>query len=378
MTTLAHRDDDVDAVVTTPAAPAPTEEPAATEDLPRRLGRASTDSAASAIGALVGSLALVWVIYEHVLLWSGTVGFLASWWLTFLALYAAVSALSNDGPAVRDRLMSAIVASGVLVVVLALATTLGFVLWNGRKALVHINFYTSDMSGVLPNAPLTQGGISHALAGTAIQVAIATAISLPLGVLTAVYLSEVGGRLAAVVRTVVEAMTGLPDVLAGLFIYALLILELGWDKTGFAVALALSITMTPVVARSGEVVLRVVPSGLREASWALGSTKWRTVWNVVLPTARSGLATALILGVARVAGETAPLLIVSGANTFFNADPLRQPMNSLPFFTYQTVKSGLVGAPLDRAYGAACVLLAFVLVLFVAARLLARNKSGKR
>jgi phosphate transport system permease protein len=378
MTTVAHRPDVETDVAVDPAPPPPAHEVTGPEDVPRRIGGVTVDQAASALGAFAAAFALVWVLYEHVLLWSGTVGFIASWWFAFLALYAAVSAFSNDAPAVRDRLMSAVVHSGALLVVFALITALGFVLWNGRKALFHANFYTHDMSGVLPNAPLDRGGIEHALVGTAIQVGIATLISMPLGVLTAIYLSEVGGRIAAVVRTVVEAMTGLPDVLAGLFVYAVLILELGWDKTGFAVALALSITMIPVVARSGEVVLRVVPSGLREAGWALGSSRWRTVWSVVLPTARAGLATSLILGIARIAGETAPLLIVSGSSTYFNKNPFHQPMNSLPFFTFQVVKSGIGGPALDRAYGAACVLLLFVLILFVTARVVARTKSGKR
>lgn len=375
MTALADRPDVEPNVAVEPDPPAASPE---VEDTPRRIGGMTLDASASAIGALFASLALVWILYEHVLLWSGTVGFFVSWWVVFVGLYVGVSALTNDGPAVRDRLMSAIVSSGALLVLIGLATALGFVLWNGRKALFHVNFYTHDMSGVVPTAPLDQGGISHALVGTAIQVGLATAISLPLGVITSIYLSEVGGRGAAVVRTVIEAMTGLPDVLAGLFVYAVLILELGWEKTGFAVAIALAITMTPVVARSGEVVLRVVPSGLREAGWALGSSKWRTVWNVVLPTARAGIATSLILGIARVAGETAPLLIVSGASTFFNHNPFHNPMNSLPFITYQTIKSGQTGPALDRAYGAACVLLLFVLILFVVARLVARTKSGKR
>jgi phosphate transport system permease protein len=377
MTTVADRPE---AETTAAIEPDPQPAPAApaAEDVPRRIGGTTLDASASVVGGLLASLVLVWILYEHVLLWSGSIGFFVSWWIVFILLYGGVSTIANDGPAVRDRLMSAIVSSGALLVLIGLVTAVGFVVWNGRKALFHVNFYTQDMSGVVPTAPLTQGGISHALVGTAVQVGLATAISLPLGMITAVYLSEVGGRAAFVVRTVIEAMTGLPDVLAGLFVYALFIMELGWEKTGLAVALALSITMTPVVARSGEVVLRVVPSGLREAGWALGSSRWRTVWNVVLPTARSGIATSLILGIARVAGETAPLLIVSGASTFFNANPFHDPMNSLPFVTFQTVKAGQTGPALDRAYGAACVLLLFVLILFVAARLIARNKSRKR
>ena len=352
--------------------------PATEIDLPRQLGGLTIDGCASTLGSALASFALVWVLYEHVLLWSGVLGFVVCCWLTFLALYTAVSAIGNDAPAVRDRLATAVVHSAAVLVLAALASAIWYTLWQGRKAIVHVNFYTHDMSGVTPSSPLDQGGISHALAGTAIEVGIATAIALPLGIGTAVYLTEVGGRLAVVVRTVVEAMTALPDILAGLFVYALLIIGLGWDKTGLAVSIALAVTMTPVIARSCEVVLRVVPSGLREASMALGAPIWRTVWSVVLPTARAGTATSLILGIARITGETAPLLIVSGSSTFFNADPTHEPMNSLPLFTFLAVKSGLTGPSLERAYGAAFVLLAFVLILFVLARFVARDKSGKR
>jgi phosphate transport system permease protein len=347
-------------------------------EVPRKIGGLTTDEVASVGGSLIAALALVWLLFEHVLLWSGTLGFLVCWWLTFLALYTAVSAMSNTGPIVRDRLVSAAVLSAALLVVFALGSAIWYTLWEGRKAIVHLNFYTHDMAGVVPSAPLDQGGISHALAGTAIEVAIATVIALPLGIGTAVYLTEVGGKLAVVVRTVVEAMTALPDILAGLFVYALFIIGLGWDKTGLAVAIALAVTMTPVIARSGEVVLRVVPSGLREASLALGASKWRTVWSVVLPTARAGTATSLILGIARITGETAPLLIVSGSSTFFNDDPTHDPMNSLPLFTFAAIRSGLTGPPVQRAYGAAFVLLIFVLILFVAARFIARDKAAKR
>jgi len=346
-------------------------------DVPRPLGRRTTDEIASVIGSAAASLALVWVLYEHVLLWSGALGFVVAWWITYLAIYVAVSAMSHRGPIIRDRLAAAIVHSGAAVVAFALGSVLIYTFIEGWPALHHANFFTHDMAGVQPNDPLDRGGIAHALVGTAIQVGIATAIALPLGLGTAVYLSEVGGRGKTVVRTVIEAMTALPDILAGLFVYVVLLIKLGQEKNGLAVAIALAVTMTPVVARSAEVVLRVVPSGLREASLALGASKWQTVWRVVLPTARAGTATSLILGVARVAGETAPLLIVSGANTFFNDNPFNEPMNSLPFFTFLAWKSQEPHY-VQRGWGAAAVLLAAVLVLFVITRILARDKAAKR
>lgn len=348
------------------------------DDRPRPLGTRTTDEVASLVGSALGSLAFVWVVYEHVLLWSGTIGFLFCWWLAFLALYAGVSALANPAPVVRDRLASAVVHSGAALVGLALASTIADTLIEGWPALHHWNFFTHDMAGVSPGTdPLTKGGVSHALVGTAVEVAIATVIALPLGIGTAVYLTEVGGRGSTAVRTVVESMTALPDILAGLFVYTLLIIGLGWNRTGLAAAIALAVTMVPVIARSAEVVLRVVPSGLREASLALGASRWRTVWNVVLPTAKSGTATALILGIARITGETAPLLIVSGSSSFFNADPTTNPMNSLPLFTFGAVRSGQ-DLYIQRGYGAAALLLTFVLTLFVITRFLARDKAGKR
>ena len=233
------------------------------------------------------------------------------------------------------------------------------------------------MAGVGPQDPLVRGGILHALAGSLIEVGIAAALALPLGVGTAVYLTEVGGKLSQTVRTVVEAMTALPDILAGLFVYTTLIIALGQERGGFAAAMALTIMMTPVVARSAEVQLRVVPGGLREASLALGASSWRTVRLVVLPTAKTGLATALILGVARAVGETAPVLITSGASTFLNLNPIKDPMNSLPLFVFAAVRSG-EPIYIARGFGAASVLLVVVLLLFVVIRFLARDKAGRR
>ena len=366
-----------DVRVTRDAADAEPARPAA-RDVPRRVDDRVLDDSASVVGSLAGSFALVWVLYFHVLPWSGTLGFVTVWWVTFLLLFTVVSRQANPWSIVRDRLAGVVVRTGALVVVVALVTALGYTGLRGYKALFHANFYTADMAGVTPSSPLTQGGIQHALLGTAIQITIATVIALPLGIATAVYLAEVGGRFSQIVRTVVEAMTALPDILAGLFVYAVWILLFGQDKTGFAVGLALAVTMLPVIARSGEIVLRIVPGGLREASLALGASQWRTAWSVVLPTARAGMATSLILGIARIAGETAPLLIVSGSSTFSNHDPLHNPMNSLPLFTFAAVRSGQQGPALDRAYGAALVLLLFVLLLFVVARFLARDKSGRR
>lgn len=344
---------------------------------PRPIGLRTFDDRASLLGAILASLALTWVVYEGMFALGGYVGFVVMWWLVFVAMYAAVSGLSQARDAVTDRLVAVVVASGAALVGIALAATLVFVIVKGWPALHHWNFFTQDMSLAGPLDPLSKGGIAHALVGTAEQVGIATIIALPLGLGTAVYMSEVGGKFARIVRTVVEAMTALPDILAGLFIYTLLVIGFHWERTGFTAALALSVTAIPIIARSAEVTLRVVPGGLREASLALGASQWQTVWRVVLPTARSGLATALILAVARIVGESAPLLIVSSDTTYFNANPFRGGMNSLPLFILLRVRSGQPGY-YARAFGASAVLLAIVLILFALARFLARNRAGRR
>ena len=345
-------------------------------DVPRVLGTRSFDDRASWVSSLAGSFALVWISFQ-VTGWSGRLGFTVLWFVTHLALYAGVTALAHPTPVVVERTIGAVVTGGAAVVGLALASTLAYTFQRGFPALTHLNFYTSDAAGVRPTAGLDRGGISHAILGSAIQVGIALVISLPLGVGTAVYMTEVGGKASKTVRTVVEAMTALPYVLAGLFIYATLVLVVGLDRTGFVAGIALSVTMIPIVARAAEVGLRVVPGCLREASLALGASQWSTVRRVVLPTAKTGLATALILGIARIAGETAPLLIVSGASTYTNTDPFSQPMNSLPLYIFAAVRSGQP-VFIERGFGAASVLLALVMLLFVTARLLARPRKGSR
>ena len=349
----------------------------AVDDRPRDLRRRTQDDLLSVVGSAASALALVWLVFEQMLAWSGNLGFLVCWYLTFLALYAGVTALSHSRPVIIDRLASAAVYAGASVAGFALVSTVLYTFVEGRAALGHLNFLTRDMAGVGPQAPLTQGGVLMAIVGSFIEVGIAVLIALPLGIGTAVFMTEVGGRLSKVVRTVVEAMTALPDILAGLFIYTTLIIGLGFERSGFAAAMALTVMMLPIIARSAEVSLRIVPGDLREAGMALGASQWQTVRRIVLPTAKAGLATALILGVARAVGETAPVLITSGASTFTNFNPFKDPMNSLPLFIFSAVRSG---EPLyiARGFGAASVLLGLVLVLFVTTRFLARDRMTSR
>jgi phosphate transport system permease protein len=347
---------------------------------PRKLRRTrafGTDDWLSLGGAALAAYALVYVGYDHLLDFSGIFGFGICWYLVFLLVYAGVVAAAHPRTIVVERLVSATLYVAAAVVMFALGTTIVYTFAQGWHAFVHLNFFTHDMAGVAPTAPLTQGGILHAIVGTIIEIAIAIGLSVPLGIGTAVYMTEVGGRGSQLVRTVVEAMTALPEILAGLFVYTVLIVYGGLPKSGVAVSAAMTVTMVPIIARAGEVALRVVPGGLREASSALGSNHWRTVWKVVLPSARAGLATATILAIARGIGETAIPLINSGASSFLTFNPAGQPMNSLPLLIYTAYTSHEPTA-LARGFGAASVLLTMVLLLFVVSRALLRDKSVQR
>ena len=344
---------------------------------PRRLRQWTPDDWMSLVGSLVSSFALVTVVYEHVLDGSGTLGYLACWYVAFMAVYGLVLAMANPRQIVLERLVTSTLYVAATIVVGALASAVIYTFAKGFRAYIHVGFFIHDMTGVSPTAPLTQGGIFHAIVGTIIEVGIAVAVSLPLGIGTAVYMSEVGGRWSRLVRTVIEAMTALPEILAGLFVYVVLIVYVGLPKTGLAVSVAMAVTMVPIIARASEVALRVVPRGLREASEALGASHWATVRKVVLPSARAGLATAAILAIARGIGETAVALITSGASSFTNFNPVANPMNSLPLFIYTSYATHEPTAE-TRGFGAASVLLAMVLVLFVVTRFLSRDRRARR
>ena len=257
-------------------------------------------------------------------------------------------------------------------VLLPLASVLFTVASKGITA-VKLNTFTQDMRVTQPDAPFTEGGALHAILGTFEIVLIATIICVPLGVLTALYLTEIKGRFENLVRFLVQAMSGVPSIVAGLFIYTVLIVTLGINYSGIAGAFALSILMLPTVARTSEEVLKLIPNDLREAGVALGATQWRTVAMVVVPAAKSGILTAVILGVSRVAGETAPLLLTILGNTSTNLNPFSGPIAALPLYTFSLMKTGLDVA-ISRAWGGALILLTLVLILFITARLL----SGKK
>jgi phosphate transport system permease protein len=327
-------------------------------------------------GALASALATTGVLWSQVAPFTGIFGYLAVSWCLFVLIYALLVAFDNNRPTVRDRISAVVVHSMAAVVILALAFIIYYTILRAATALVHLNFYTQDLHTTTPLDPLSKGGVLHAIVGTLVEVGIAMAIAVPLGLLAAVFLNEVPGRLNRLVRTVVDAMTALPDILAGLFIYATLILIFGLGLSGLAAGCALAVTVLSIICRAAYVVLRLVPGGLTEASYALGTGQWRTVWHVTLPTARSGLATAVILGAARAIGETAPVLLTAGATNYLNFNPVGGPMMSLPLAAFTLVSSPEPNY-IARGFGAAAVLLALVLVLFGTARLIGGRGAGQ-
>ncbi|WP_309616918.1 phosphate ABC transporter permease PstA, partial [Salinibacterium sp.] len=315
-------------------------------------------------------------IYFFALPLQGEFGFIVIAYVIFVALFALLTSFDENRVTVKDRIVSVFVHSLAALLLIALFSVVIYTVGRGLAPLGNLNFFTEDMSNAGPLDPLTQGGVLHAVLGTLIMIAIALAISIPLGLLTAVFLSEFPGRYAKFVRTVVEAMTALPSIVAGLFIYATVIVFLGFNRSGFAASLAITVMMLPIIIRSADVVLRLVPGNLKEAARALGASTWRTVWTVTLPTARSGLTTAIILGTARGIGETSPVLLTAGATTFLNVNPFSGPMTSLPLTTFTFVKSPELNM-IARGFGTAAVLMVLVLILFALARAIGGRGPGQ-
>src|SRR5215475_9708537 len=374
MTTLETRDTRLTAAP--PRTTIPVRTPQSGEQSRRRLGVLRTSDYLAFLGALAAACTMTGLLWTQFAPFTGILGYIITAWCLWVLIYGVLVSFDENRPTVRDRVAILVVYSLGLVVLAALLWVIIYTIFKGWKALVHVNFYTQDMSSTGPLDPLTKGGIFHAILGTLITVGVALAIAMPLGILGGIFLHEVPGPFSRFVRTVVDAMTALPDVVAGLFIYATLILILGMGFCGFAAGTALAITALPIIMRTTDVVLRLVPGSLTEASYALGSGHWRTVRSVVLPTARSGLATAVILGAARAVGETAPVLLTAGATAAVNTDPFHGPMMSLPLFAYTSVQASEPN-PIARGFGAAATLLILVLLLFVIARVIGGRGPGQ-
>jgi phosphate transport system permease protein len=294
--------------------------------------------------------------------------------LYVVASYAIATMVEGKRQA-KDRMVTSLVWVAFLLAVIPLASLVWSTIVRGVKVL-DVYFLTHSMGVVADTEP--GGGIYHAILGTLEQVGLATVIAAPIGVLTAIYLVEYGrGNLSKAITFFVDVMTGIPSIVAGLFILSLMLM-FDMEPFGFAGSLALAILMMPVVVRSTEEMLKLVPNELREASLALGVPKWRTILKVVLPTSLGGITTGIMLSIARITGETAPVLLLVWGNAFINANPFEGAQASLPLYIYQQyAKSAGSGAAYDRAWAASLTLIAFVMLLNLVARGIARWKAPK-
>lgn len=296
--------------------------------------------------------------------------------LFYLVMIVLISRQVEGSRQARDRFVTAVVTGAFVVAMLPLVSLLYTVVTRGA-ARFDADFFSSSMRNVVGEG----GGASHAIIGTLFMTGTASIIAIPIGLLTAIYLVEYGrGPLARAITFFVDVMTGIPSIVAGLFAFALFALFFGPGvRMGFAGAVALAVLMIPVVVRACEEMLRIVPNELREAAYALGVPKWLTVLNVVLPTSIAGITTGIMLAIARVIGETAPLLIVAGFTASMNYNLFSDRMQSLPVFVFTSYANQGVDtqAYLDRAWAGALTLILIVMLLNLVARIIARIFAPK-
>jgi phosphate transport system permease protein len=297
--------------------------------------------------------------------------------LTYLVLITVLSSMVEGRRKGTDRLVTGVVSAAFLLAMVPLVSVAWTVIVNGVAGL-SAEFFTSSMRNVVGEG----GGALHAIVGTLLITLAAAVISIPIGLFTAIYLVEYGAgkRLAQGITFLVDVMTGIPSIVAGLFAYALFALFLGPGvRMGFMGSIALSVLMIPVVVRSSEEMLRLVPNELREAAYALGVPKWLTIVKVVLPTSIAGITTGIMLSISRVIGETAPLLLTAGVTASMNYNLFEGRMMTLPVFAYsQYMNQGIPAqAYIDRAWAAAFVLIVIVMALNLIARLVAKIFAPK-
>ncbi|HXY94862.1 MAG TPA: phosphate ABC transporter permease PstA [Acidimicrobiia bacterium] len=347
---------------------------------PRRPRDLTAADAATIAGCLVSAVCFAWLVFGVLTEGIGWLGFGLVVMVIFLVLLWLITADRLGSLAATDRVVTAIVIISAFVILVPLVWLVMFVVFRGLPAL-SAHFFVKDQRGVTPVLPASAGGGAHAIVGTLEQVGLALLWSLPLGLMAAVFLNESRSRWRRPVRVVVDAMSGLPSIVAGLFIYAVFVLPYArkiplFSFNGFMASLALALIMLPTITRTVEVVLRLVPDGLREASLAMGSSRARTVWSVVLPTARTGMTTAVVLGIARAVGETAPLLFTAFGYDLMNANPFNGAQEALPLFVFRNIRKPDVSA-VDRGFTGALVLMVIVLALFLFARFIGRDRSRR-
>jgi len=339
---------------------------------PSRPWRPSPEERAINFALILGSVFASYLLVAVTEL-KGKLAYFAVFFIALAVFNLVRGGLTRDWMNGRDQFFSIVMLLGMTMVILPTASILYTVFDRGRKGL-HASLLTNDMSLATPSDPITSGGLLHAIIGTFLLVSVALVVSLPIGVLTALYLTEIKGRLTRPIRFLVQAMSGVPSIVAGLFILSAVVYTVTKSYSGLVGSLALTILMIPTIARTAEEVLNLIPNDLREAGVALGGTQWRTVAMVVVPAAKSGLITALILGVARIVGETAPILLLTGGGDAVNLNPTQGAMGSLPFYIW---KSFLLGTEesITRGWAGLLVLLVLVLSLFLLARFLGSRRA---
>lgn len=281
---------------------------------------------------------------------------------------------------ITDRIATVLVTTSMVVALLPLGWVLGAAVFKGARVLVSSDWWTHSQAGT--SELVAGGGAVHAIVGTLLLGLACAAISIPLGVLVGIYQVEYGGRspLARLVTFTVDILAGVPSIVAALFIYAVWVGALGLPRSEFAVSLALVLSMLPVIARATEEMLRLVPVDLREASYALGIPKWKTIARVVLPTGMSGILTGILLALARVLGETSPLLVLVNYSHFVSFDMFSGFIGSLPGMMYDqtAVGAGVRQIPTDRLWGTALTLILLIAMINIGARVVARTFAPKK
>lgn len=326
------------------------------------------------LAVVLASFVLAWLSIQFTGL-DGKLGFFTSLFFSLLVLNFGFHYIKQGSAAAKDSLLKVLTVMAIVLTLIPIASIITTVVSKGYKGL-HWGILTKDMALASVNDPIVGGGLGHALVGTILMVGGALIISFPIGVLTALYLTEIRGPLSRPIRFLVQAMSGVPSIVAGLFILSSLVYPVTKALSGLMGSLALTILMIPTIARTAEEMLLLIPNELREAGVALGGTQWRTVAGVVLPAAKSGLVTAIILGIARIIGETAPLLLVSGGGDALNLNPTQGAMGSLPYYIWKAFLTGGTPEAFARAWAGMLVLLAFIFILFGMARYLSGRRVG--
>jgi phosphate transport system permease protein len=352
--------------------------PSAEPDRPRTRRRLGPGALWEAMGSVVASAATAFVLFQFLAphAWGGMI---VCWVLGVAVFYGVVSRIQHGARIAKDRLATVVIWVGAAVALFPLLEIIINVIIQGVPVVFgHFPaFLVHDQSTAGLNAPVWEGGMGHAIVGTIEQVGLATIYTVPISLLTAIYLSESTSWFSRLVRTIVDSMMGTPSIIAGIFVYLFWVQPRGSSGfSGFAASIALAILMLPVMIRTAEEVIRVVPGSLREAALALGSPRWRVSLRVVLPTVRAGLLTATILGVALAVGETAPTLFTAHGAPRYNFNPFSGPQANLPLQALQNIES-LNNTQVRQGWGGAFILVSMVLSLFVLARLVSNSKPGR-